>query len=587
MDEFIRKIKKILQFPVVTGAIDRVKRTVLESITKEDVLEFLQNIKLFDRLSLQVKDALEETSPDPRFKAVLKERLINFIELKKRRSVFFTWQKRLAFALSIFFVFVATFTYLMKSDIAKAKHLTYFSTVEGHVVVQRDGEYFLAESNMVLKRGDIINTGPDSSATVQFFDESVSRLSSETEVILSDLYVNPLNKTNTVVALDLRKGRVWSRVLNLVSDTSRFKVNTEDFSMSADNKAAFDIVVTDNKTEVTAVQNVLALEVKKDGKVEKKAISKGQKVKVDKIDFSSEPKSDEQNQILEESSIDFDKVWIEENLKEDEEYIAQVHEENKKQLEASASVLPGNMLYPVKEFASDFKLFLTFDEVEKSRKKLAVAKQKLIEAQVLLEKGDRVQGQALLDEYKKTVEEVATTADELAKEQPSQGIDLKAQIYESIDEHKKELSPVLPDSSLYEAKKAVMETELSVADSENKTDVQFSQAREKLMEADSLAEKDQPELAKEKLEEYKNEVSAALEGADDQSLNALTKAQEDATFLQSIGNNNQLEEKVSEVKESLDKALEDKVTSITDSQNTSPIPVVTQPSAGLEAPAQQ
>ena len=137
--------------------------------------------------------------------------------------------------------------------------------------------------------------------------------------------------------------------------------------------------------------------------------------------------------------------------------------------EKEAGILPGNMFYPVKVLAEKADMFFTFDKTEKSHKKIEIAKQKLVEAQVLLERGSLEDGQVLLEQLKTAVSEVAKDQGE--------------------NQSQDDLAPVLPNSQLHEMQTALQEAELKVMEGDGSVVIPD------IVETEDLAESEQSKLA--------------------------------------------------------------------------------------------
>ena len=131
---------------------------------------------------------------------------------------------------------------------ASAAAATTLDEIIGSVVIIRDSQAITVKPGFVLKIDDVIKTGKDSQAVIKFLDQSVSRLSENTEVQISKLFINPLNKTETLVEIVLNRGRLWNRVVNLIDDFSHFQVKAGDTG-GGKKKAAFDVEMASKKKQ--------------------------------------------------------------------------------------------------------------------------------------------------------------------------------------------------------------------------------------------------------------------------------------------------------------------------------------------------
>ena len=96
--------------------------------------------------------------------------------------------------------------------------MTSLSYVSGEVFVNGES----AKEGVRLKEGDSIVTGKRGEAMVTFFDESVSRVVSGSELVLTSLEGESSEKSN--VSFSLIAGTVWSKVMKVISPDSQFSV---------------------------------------------------------------------------------------------------------------------------------------------------------------------------------------------------------------------------------------------------------------------------------------------------------------------------------------------------------------------------
>jgi hypothetical protein len=94
----------------------------------------------------------------------------------------------------------------------------------GRVDVQKGHETFnVASVGEVLSRGDVVRTGPDGHARIDYPDGSLTRLDVNTDFEVRDVRVRAGGKT---IKLKLDKGRVWDRVQKLTHPGDRYEVKT-------------------------------------------------------------------------------------------------------------------------------------------------------------------------------------------------------------------------------------------------------------------------------------------------------------------------------------------------------------------------
>lgn len=94
----------------------------------------------------------------------------------------------------------------------------------------------------LLTEGMVVKVGKDSQAELRFFDASVARLAADTELTIAKLEHDPKKPTEDKVNLMVDVGRVWSRVLNLLSLNAEYKVQSST-TVATVRGTAFDFAV--------------------------------------------------------------------------------------------------------------------------------------------------------------------------------------------------------------------------------------------------------------------------------------------------------------------------------------------------------
>lgn len=93
----------------------------------------------------------------------------------------------------------------------------------GSATVKRiTGEIEEITSVTTVEMGDTITVGEESLVTIQWFDDSISRLQAGTELVIDEATFNPENITETDINLNVIKGEIWSKVKSLVDEDSEF-----------------------------------------------------------------------------------------------------------------------------------------------------------------------------------------------------------------------------------------------------------------------------------------------------------------------------------------------------------------------------
>lgn len=494
MTDGIEKIERLLrgvQKPTFSARGKRNVKTRLMSSVFSDA-----------KAALYVREVSSKISLAPVERVAIKERLFEIISGIGSEKVFIgfsSFAKKLVSA-SVVGAFLMGFVGFVSVDInvALAESFTTIEDVSGDVTVVRGGQFLSAYPDMELFEGDKVKTGDDGFASITFLDDSVIRLSNESDISIQRLFADPLNKALTYVKVEVENGNVWSRVLNLVDDDSAFVVKAKELYALA-KKAAFDIKVEGDEASLSVYQHVV--DIKTPQSNDSKILT-GQKVTTTELESKVEKLG-----VVGEND-----KWVKENLASDKVYIAKVNEKKKENREETAS---GSQT--LQDLKTGVVKFLTFDDVDKEKIDFEQAQKRFIEVEVDLEAGKIKEEDAKIvfdefiaqvDEFKNLIADVRQKGDEVYASE------LKKYLSGKLSGHKKDLGAILPDSPLYSAKVAILDAEMASAeDKAEEVMVQAGQASLKLGEVSDLVEAGKTEMAQEALNDYTETVQESSNGA--------------------------------------------------------------------------
>lgn len=484
------------------------RRRVLRSV---EMGETKQEFPLFRSLIQKIRQVALSIAIPRTFQAILKERILMLVEFQGsgasgvRLPFFFVrHRKALAATLAVIFSFSLLFHFTFEIPRVEASYLTALEEITGSVVVVREGKSFPGKSGLLLKVDDVIKTGQASKAVIRFLDQSVSRLDENTEMKISKLFVNPFNKTETIVEVILNRGRLWARVVNLIDNFSHFQVKARNTVAVAKKKAAFDVSIVQNgRATISAIHNRVDIVVATDKKVIETTLVKG---------FTAEMKTDNPTapQIRPERIPEAGDSWMATNLAEDKAYMDTVKQENEEQFAHQVTVLPGNLFYAMKELSEGTKIAFTLNELSKQKKIIFANQEKLAEAQVLLNRGQTEAAENLLSGFQSQTQAVMARVKELETSSPAQAAAIRTQVKEVLDTYEKNLALMLPTDPLYRMKEAIARTKVAVASGvgvAEKTQELLTQAGEKLLEAHDFVEQGNPGAAAVQVQAYTKAVS--------------------------------------------------------------------------------
>ena len=136
--------------------------------------------------------------------------------------------KRGILAGSVLLVAGAVAAYLIISaGPAQSRQFATFHLQEGSVEIQRAGQGAFAEAaeGQTLREGDVIRTGADGRAEIEYFDGSITRLDFNTTFTIVALEEDA-EAGSTVIEADQASGGTFSRVVELSGSDSRFETGT-------------------------------------------------------------------------------------------------------------------------------------------------------------------------------------------------------------------------------------------------------------------------------------------------------------------------------------------------------------------------
>lgn len=507
----MKNMKEQLELDALGESLKKIQKPRLEPAKK-----FAMKSKLMSKLEAPVVQYIQSQDAklefDMTMRARIKERVFALIEMAHQKrffwSNFFLFQKKFVGAVALVSMMFYMFVFMtVEPNVVFAHSITVLDSFGGEIVVQRDGEAVDVEEGMEIYENDRIVTGIDGEATVKFFDDSVSRLSSNTEIVINKLFRPEGSFVRSYVEVNLVGGVMWSKVLNLVESESSFVVQSTDVAVAA-RRAAFNIEVAGSEVEVGVYRNVV--DVTTSSEVEK--VVSGEKVTLAEDSIVQVKKIDEAEK---------DSDWVKKNLDSDMKYVAEVEEA----LLAAKIKSVGSEVEDDFEIGNSIKedavLFLTFDDVETKRIELDLAEKNFIAAEIKLndEGGlsdeEKVEVQNAISVYSDTVADYVDFVDEIRVTDSEYADELDQYVEEKILLQKKNLSLMLPDSPAYEIKEVVDELELLIAEDEiEEVKIISEQQLTKLSEVEDVLEQGDTELAEQIVDEYKEEVNEMIQVID-------------------------------------------------------------------------
>lgn len=464
---------------------------------KKRLLNKIENIEQKElKLSSVVRNLSNEFMVDSVTKARIKESLLTKIETVPVRGAF--WQKFLAFNkkfVSAMVLFVMTFSFVTvlstEVRVVSAESFTTLQNFEGDVMIMRNGMLMNVEMGMQLMENDIVSTGVDGFLSIEYFDNSVTRLASNTEIILNRL--DEENEVSSKVEVVVTDGQMWSKVVNLVDD-SYFSVKTDNVSAQS-RRAAFNVEVDQDETAVQVFSHAVKLNDGTEVKSGNKAVFADDSLKLEQI-------SDDDKEIS----------WIKDNIQSDTDYVASVEEKIEKH---KRDVVKNSGFQNT--ITEDALLLITFDDVKQSKLELDLLEKKMIAAEVTLSsdeasEDDIAAAKKVVSNFSTEVQQFYAMIDEIEMSDDEYAAELKQFVDGKLAKRQKDLKLVEPGEALYEVRIAIDALALEgIEDEVERIRLEYEKAQDKLLDAEEKIAVGEQEKADQILTEYEKEIAAINE----------------------------------------------------------------------------
>lgn len=427
---------------------------------------------VFDAMRVRIKEYIQEHARIPWYRRIWNG--FTGFGLQKIASGFLLG----VFVVTIFFSFQ-----LFSPNLTYAAPLVYVEEIEGDVKILREQRVLEATETMELKEGDVVLTKEASSATLHFFDDTVSRLDENTSLTLQRISAKPTLPNTGVVEVFLQEGRLWTEALPWFEE-SRFTVETPTVSANVDKKALFDMKVTTDTTEIAVAESMVEIVSKTEPYTIPKTLVAGYKLSTNTEAPSSfavekwekKPEKNTQDQ------------WLNKNIKRATE--VPVSQEEKPVIKPLESPLTAgeNDNPVVRELHQEFnKAIEIFREAEQ------LLKDNQVDASMKRFEDFNVAFAGVVVQLRSFEDQDALRAATIRK-----------LFNDNLTLYLKKFRGFYPDNNMYEAKKILQGAQLMLASNETeRIHQQFMQATTILLEVEDLFSKDKRSVAGVLLKRYR------------------------------------------------------------------------------------
>jgi hypothetical protein len=535
--------KELQQFERQVGRMLKISRTFQEKdfgvkdqrLLKRKLLSKIKSLPVeerypesIDRLAQAIRTTAAQIQLSLRDRTILKEKIFQAVEDGDAfqhsgvLSRFLRLPKSLKFILTsaLLLCFVATSLFYMPFQvpaIVMAAHTTYIQEAYGQVFIYRNGKTFVAKNDFSLEEGDVIETKDKSFVTIRFFDDSTSRLGQNTKLEVKRLYNEPFQDISTQVEVLLGEGRVWTRVLNLVDDHSSFTVDTDQASITATKKAAFDIQAHSTGSTLSVFDNVVDFvpKITAETQLFTPQIPGTQTRPVVagfQANFSPEnSKAVVISPLAQDDSVQSDShLWVQSNLERDKAHAEDVMNETENHLAANTDLNDTSSSNHQTVSNDDDKPF-SDPLFEVQRQSFLGNYHALLLGETFLIRNQGIQGMQLILQFRNAVRTFMIHYPSLVADDPVNAAVLHGMVEKRIAQQEKDLATFLPGDPLYPVKEVLEETELFLSPNDiDVASVRLSQSERKLLEIQDLVNKGNMDMANRVLTRYQSQIDGIV-----------------------------------------------------------------------------
>lgn len=295
-------------------------------------------------------------------------------------------------------------------EIPKPK--AFISNVEGEVEIKKgDDNWISAQKDMEVGEGDVIKTDENGNATINFYDNTVSRIGPDSEVAFEELFIDEENFAKTKINLFVNTGKIWSRIIQLMDKEASFEVGSSATVATVRGTTVDFEITTDGIAKINAIDGIIkVMTVKREEKIrkiiKKVDIVKGKSATIDE-------KKIKQEILLEEGIVvqpiiqeTLESAWFENNQTLDKKF----EKERKKKMEKInkeiAGSLPGSSMYKVKKIAEKIKVAFIINPNKKQKTAIAFVNRRLAEAQQLAKEGKIALAESIINNWQKDIDKI-------------------------------------------------------------------------------------------------------------------------------------------------------------------------------------
>ena len=341
------------------------------------------------------------------------------------------WKKILIVAVAIAALAGGTYYYLyhntkIGSDVALADYTqpTTLEVVAGTVLTKlaNESDYKLVDKTTTLAVGTTIKVLDDSSAVIHWFDDSLSRLDSNTELTITKMDLDPNNSTNFQINTKLDTGQMWNKVLNLVNPEAEFTVAAGD-TVAGVRGSTLNISYRQEDVLIWSLEHAAFIRRQN---IEENLLA-GEKASVSGTGtINVTPLTDD----------DYNSDWAQQNATADAQYLQGLRSATDSRLQEIAGTLPDDPTYFMKKQKEQAEWESLTAAPDKINYLLNLAKRRLAESALLYQKNRADLAKIATDEFNQAIDQaknlITTISDRPEQDKYTQQVQELLQLFDRL-----------------------------------------------------------------------------------------------------------------------------------------------------------
>lgn len=134
---------------------------------------------------------------------------------------------------------------------------TKIKIIKGKVYIkdkEEDKDFKEINTDTEIQIGNVIQTDQNAIAIIYWPDDSITRLNSNTTIIIKNIYVNNDDVTDTQIENELLNGELWTKSLNLINGKSKIEIKSNNV-IAGIRGSSFNIKKNNNQLTASSIEH--------------------------------------------------------------------------------------------------------------------------------------------------------------------------------------------------------------------------------------------------------------------------------------------------------------------------------------------